>query len=471
MTRLTLVLLGCLWTLGCGPGVDPATLPAVPRVDISGYQPAVRAQLERALEHVDKKPASADANGELGKLYRVYRNLEAAEVLLRRARALAPRNVDWTYLHGEVLEQLADNQGALAAMDAVLAREPDNVPAQLRAARMRQALGDVQSAIARLSRLVTSAPDHGDVYTAYAQALMLDGKPQEAIRVWHDAIRQFGGYKTAHYSLAQLYRRQGDTERAAEHLWLFEVIGITDPPPVDSRLAQLFRLDQSDRALVRQAQAAKRAGDAARTVSLLEQAVALNPDNMEVRAALILAYTEQADFASAAAHGQAGSARDPHHAQLGLALGRMHLRQGKMDTAIEHLTNVVSRSPNHAAGLAWLGRVRMLRGDVAQAGADLRAAIAIEPGQKTARRFYAAWLGSHATPEQAIVELGGLAATPALDVPLILLARAQIQARAGSPGDAIKSLDRGVAIARLHKQERVVTKLVNQRQRLALAQP
>ena len=196
--RWAFALLSCLWLIGCGPGIDPASLPDVPTVDASTYQPAVRAQLERARFHFDKKPANADANGELGKLYRVYRDFDAAEVLLRRARALAPRRVDWAYLHGEVLEQLADNQGALEAMEAVLEREPNDAPAQLRAARMRLALGDVQGAIDALSTLVTSAPDLGDAYVAYAQALTVDGRSHEAVDVWSQAIERFGSFKAAH---------------------------------------------------------------------------------------------------------------------------------------------------------------------------------------------------------------------------------------------------------------------------------
>ncbi len=467
--RCALVLLLAIWVSGCAPKVDLTTLPDVPRVDVSGYQPAVRAQVEQARTQFEKQPANPAANGMLGKLYRVYRDFEAAEVLLRRARVLDPRNMEWTYLHGEALEQLADNQGALAAMNAVLAREPDDAPAQLRAARMRLALGDTQGAIAALETLVAAAPELGDAHVAYAQALTARGTAADAIAVWERAIEKFGSFKTAHYGLAQLYRRQGDTKRAADHLWLFEVVDTTDPPPLDPRLAQLFRLNQSDRAIVLAAQAVKRTGDKARTLALLEQALERNPQNLEARAALIMGYTEQSDFESALRHGQEGVRIDPHHAELGLALGRLELQQGELGSAITRLTNLVMRSPQHASGLAWLGRARLLRGDVAQAGVDLRAAIAVEPAHLAARRFYVAWLTAHATLAEAIAELGKLAETPARDVPLVLSSLAQMQVRAEQLDEAVKSLDRGVDIARLQQQERLVTKLVNQRQRLMMS--
>ena len=468
-TALFFVIL--LFACGCSPRVDEASLPSVPDVNIAGYQTAVRQQLEGARERFERKPLQAAANGNLAMLYRVYRNFDAAEALFARARTLAPRNADWAYYHGETLEQKAQNAEALAAIEAFLQREPDDVSGRLRAGRLHMLMNNSDEALARLEPLYAEAPQIGDVHVAYAQALTRVGRFDDAVAVWEQALEQHGNFKVGHYALAQLYRRRGDETRAQQQLWLFNTVPVEEPPAYDPRLARLFALNESDRALVLAAQAAKRKGDNVGALELLEQSLERAPANLETRASLVMGYAAESDFASAQRHIEEGLALDPKHVEFALAAARVRLQQGQLQAARAQLAELTQRSPKHADSRAWLARTMELGGANSEAGQTYADAFAIDPQNLATRRLYARWLLANRSPEAAAEVLQTMADTPARDEPVILSALAQVLAKLGRKQDALDALSRGIERAKWQEQSRLVARLENQRASLQLLSP
>ncbi|MFK8014916.1 MAG: tetratricopeptide repeat protein [Gammaproteobacteria bacterium] len=458
--------MGSSLLIACGPSVDMATLPVVPDVNIEEFEPAVREQVRAAREQLAQRPDSASVNGELGMMYRTYRRFDAARALFVRARALAPREEKWIYYHGELLENIGDTPGALKAVEAFLERNADDVPATLRRARLQTELGDAADALASLEKLRAKYPELGDVHVTYAKALTRLERYTDAAEVWEEALERFGSFRVAHYALGQLLRRLGDSRGAEQQLWLFDVATVAEPPHYDPLMQALFALNKSDRVLVRSAQAAKRKGDAQGALALLEKAIARNPQNMETRAGLVSGYTVESDFANATRHARSGLEIEPEHAALNLAFGRLLLQQGKLVEATSRFKRVVQRSPKLAEAHAWLGRAREISGDATAAGEAYRQAIALDSSQRTARRFYAAWLSANATPAQARAGLSALTQTPSRDVPQLLSALATLQVRGGDREGALVSLDRAIELARLMAQSKTVSKLANQRARL-----
>ncbi|MEO1574537.1 MAG: tetratricopeptide repeat protein [Pseudomonadota bacterium] len=457
MRKKTLLLTVALLLAACGPAVDPATLPDVPTVNTVNYQSGVRAQLDEAVAAFDAAPTSAKRNGHLGMLFRAYRDFDASTALFERASALAPRNLDWQYYYAESLEQQGRNDEALAAFQSVLTRAPSDVPSRLHAARMLLATGQVQEALTMALAAKEAQPRAGDAYVLVAEALTRAGRVDEAVMAWEEALSEFGGFRNGHYALAQLYRRVGRRTDAERQLWLFETTGRESPPAFDPRLVELFKLNVSDRALVRAAQAAKRRGEVEQALALLEQALERNPDNLETRASLVSGYTTQAQFDDAQRHADAGLAQDPDHVALGVAAARLALARGRSKDALAQLRQTVSRSPKHAEARAWLGRVHEIRGRKADAGRHYAAAVAIDPAQASARRLYMNWLVSNETPERVVDVLSSLVDTPSRDAPLAYLALAQGYARLGDRDAALAALDTGMERARwlgLSRQER-----------------
>lgn len=456
------------WLAGCGPAVDPATLPDVPTVNTQRYQPGVRAQLDQALAEFESAPTSARRNAELGMLFRVYRDFNAAEALLARATALAPRNPDWLYYYGEVLEQQGKNEAALDIFARLLERERNDIASRLHLSRMQLNAGRVDDALATASPVLESHPQVGDAHVLVAQCLSRSGRTDQAIAAWETALAQLGSFKNGHYALAQLYRRVGRRDDAERQLWLFEMTHQEAPPIYDPRMVELFKLNVSDRALVRAAQAAKARGETDEALALLESAIERNPDNLETRASLVSGYAAESRFADARRHAEAGLALDDNHVELGLAAARLALSEGRSGVALARLKSITERSPKHALVRAWLGRVHEVRGRKEAAGTHYAEAIAIDPSEATARRFYIQWLGSNASPETAVRALEALVITPSRDAPLAYLALAEGHLKLGDRAAALSALDAGIERAGWLGQAALARRLSNQRARLAV---
>ena len=459
-------LVGCAALLSllaaCQQPVDPTQLPSVPTVDTTNYQPAVRDQLDAARAGFDAAPLKAERNGQLAMLYRVYRRFDAAEALFARARVLAPRKLDWAYYHGESLEQLARYDDALAAFDAVAARDAADVAVRVRQARTMLALGRFEDVLSITQPLLRSHANLGDAHVLTAQALTRAGRIDDAIKAWQEALAQFGGFRVGHYGLSQLYRRQGRREDAERQLWLFETSRVEEPPAYDPRMVALFRLSVSDRSLVRAAQGAKARGEANEALDLLEQALQRHPANLETRVSLINGYAAEGRFDDAQRHVQAGLAQDPAHVELGLAVARLDLTQGRASAALERLESICERSPRHALARAWLGRVHDARGN-AEAGEHFARAVELDASQPDARRFYVNWLMRAATPAQAEAALAALSNVPSRDAPLTLLALAETRLKLGQRDAALAALDTGIERARWLGLTSQATRLSNRR--------
>lgn len=107
-------------------------------------------------------------------------------ILLDEGEAVRPRRLD--YLNeGMALERQGDLDGAVTSYQLALRDEPQNV---------------------RILQYI-------------AIALSKTGRHEEAIRHYRRALELDGGLVGAHYGLAFLLLRRGDTARAADHLRAF----------------------------------------------------------------------------------------------------------------------------------------------------------------------------------------------------------------------------------------------------------
>jgi len=460
-TWASLLLLGA-----CGPQWAPEDLPQLPDVDRSGYLEAVALQLDEAHAEVERKPVNAGANGRLGMLYRVYRDHEIAEIALRRARLLAPENVDWAYYHGEVLEQLADYEGSLAAMQQVLESEPDYSPASLRSGVLLTRLGRLDEATNVLETLLRSYSDDVGAHIALATIKERQGDLEGAAQSLRRALELAGDFGGGHYALSAVYRRQGREREADAHMFRFEASKAVSPPANDPRMVSLFRLNRSDKPLIGAAQVAKSRGDEQRALALLELAIERNPASPETRAALIAGYASNGEFARAGEHYREGIARSPGDAAILFSLGRLRLAEGRTSEAVEALTEVTVQTPQNALAWAWLGVSLERLGRSAAAGDAYTRALVADPRNLTARRFYAVWLLINAEPAVAAAELRRMALVSSVDSPRMWGYVANARFKDNDRPAAIASIDRGIEIAEYRGDRAAAAHLRRQRTEL-----
>jgi Flp pilus assembly protein TadD len=240
-TSAARALLCALATLGACSAQEPA-VPALPRVELAGYAPAVRAQIERAQARAAAAPEDALASGELGMILHAYGLFDAAAACYERARRYAPAEPRWAYYHGLVLAQRARSAEALAALLRSTALEPGARDPQLELARQLRAAGRLEEGRARLAALAFAHPDDPQVQMELGRTLSALGRHGEASAHLERALELAGDRGDVHHALALAYQGLGDEESAAAHRSAHEryasrpLIGVTALPAEVARL-------------------------------------------------------------------------------------------------------------------------------------------------------------------------------------------------------------------------------------------
>ena len=110
---------------------------------------------------LDEDPDHVDALNNLGLLIMARHRLEEAEAFLRRARVLDPANAGVLWNLASCLEQRNALDEAHEIVGELLMTAPDDVAANLIAARLERRLGNLESAAGRLQAVLAGTTDDG----------------------------------------------------------------------------------------------------------------------------------------------------------------------------------------------------------------------------------------------------------------------------------------------------------------------
>jgi tetratricopeptide (TPR) repeat protein len=144
-------------------------------------RPAVVRLLENRVE--EGHPASVLILDTLAQWHLYSYRLGEARACLERALALAPDSSQTLYLRGLVLEGLQDRGGAVEDYRKAIDANPHHREARQRLAECLLSLSQGREAAEQLTRLLEEDEDNADLKRALAQALRLEGKPEQAARV------------------------------------------------------------------------------------------------------------------------------------------------------------------------------------------------------------------------------------------------------------------------------------------------
>ncbi len=328
-------------------------LAAVPPIDVSAMEPAVREQIEAARRSLDAAPtlpaaAAAGVYGEAGKTFLLYALGGAAAPCFENAAALAPEDVRWTYYAGVLAQRVGDLE---------------------RAARHLRRAAALQSPFpAALYRL-------GEVE-------LLRGDLAAAERAFQGALAFPGTAAAARFGLGRVALQRGDARLAAEHL---EAVLLAQPQAaiVHAPLAAAYRrLGQLEKA--RAQAAAYGSGEVQYVDLLMSQLGSANAGNMRRIMAATEAYN-RGNYAGAAEEIRQAIAVDPGDVRSWMLLGRSQERLGDAAGAEQSYRRAVALDPNHFRARLSLGTMLAERGERGEAIEQLAAAVRLRPDLPDAR--------------------------------------------------------------------------------------
>ncbi|MEM7165174.1 MAG: sulfotransferase [Planctomycetota bacterium] len=120
----------------------------------------------------------------------------------------------------------------------------------------------------------------------------------------------------------------------------------------------------------------------------IQQAVCVEPTNVDALTALAEVLTDQGSLLEAEACLLAALQQDPSSWRLRLDLGQLALSLGKLNLAQHNLQSALESSPNNPQALGELGRLAAIRGDAETAHGFYRRALSCEPGVESEVTLY-----------------------------------------------------------------------------------
>lgn len=173
------------------------------------------------------QPDSARAHQMRGDSYAALRNTAAAEKEYREALRLRPNTPEIHFALGELHAASGQWEQAAAEYRAEFELQPGDAESAYRLGNALLQLGKIKDARATLDRANTLAPSMPETLFAMGKSAYLDGDTKAAEKAWLDLLgieKDSTLAGQAHFSLAALYRKQGDTAKAEASMREFQRI-------------------------------------------------------------------------------------------------------------------------------------------------------------------------------------------------------------------------------------------------------
>src|SRR5260221_1066218 len=207
-------MLTAVWVLvvcGCG---GSRSVPALPNVDASKFQPDVGKAVESALAEAKKYPSDPARTLRLCMILHAHEQYQAAGQCYARAHAIDPTGFAALYCWGHALAAEGAYAAAADRLRQALAVRPQSVPAQLKLAEVLTDSGNASESADLYKRILAKAPDEARAHFGLWRALGGDA----AVEEFRKSLELFPRYGAAQFALASTYRRRHDETKAQEIL-------------------------------------------------------------------------------------------------------------------------------------------------------------------------------------------------------------------------------------------------------------
>jgi tetratricopeptide (TPR) repeat protein len=424
---------------GAQPTVAPS-LPVLPQLNLEGFLPVVRQQIQRAYDGALAHPEDATVSGTLGMVFDAYEQYDAATIGYERARRLDPNDFRWVYLLGWVQAAQGRHEEAARTLADALRLRPDDLPATLKRAGSLLAIGELEEAAAIYQRVIQVAPTRADAFYGLGRVAAARGDWTSAVTAYQQACDRFAPYGPAHYALSNALRKLGRDADAQRQLRLYEQDGMAVPPQDDPLRRDVEALNLGSVAHIRRGAELEQAGRLEDAIEEQLAAVRVDPQAVQAHVNLISLYGRLARYEDASAHYRAALALDPSQADIHYNYGVLLLHQQNETTAADAFLEALRLNPHHAGAHSNLGAIYVNRGLTAEAAQQFNAVLAERPTDRLAH-FNLGRLAAHDEHyEEAIQHLTQTLEPDDASTPRYLYALGATYARAGRTTDALTYL-------------------------------
>ncbi|HET6373511.1 MAG TPA: tetratricopeptide repeat protein [Candidatus Polarisedimenticolia bacterium] len=408
----------------------------MPEVDLSTLPEATREKALAAQYRASQSPEDPNAVGELGMRYFAHAFPAAAAACLERAAALDPKSFKWIYYTGLAYERANETASAVRALEKAIEMDGAYGPALVKLGNLVLET-DTRRAADLFTRAIKLNQGDAAAHLGLGRCARLQGRTQEALSHYMDALERVPDYAEAHYAVAMILASTGDKAGAQEHLRRHAAGG--EPPlAADPLRAELVQIGESSFALRRDAARLAKSGRMDEAEGLLERAIQTDvsgvtahrhlgillakqgrfeqaaaefrlalkadPADIEAKTVLGLALTEMGESQEAERLFREVLERHPDDAEANVHLGRLLSAKGLKEEALDHLRRGVSSQPSNALFQYTLGESLAIAGNDTEAMEHLRKSVALQPERARAHYLLGLLLAKDGRMDEASAE-------------------------------------------------------------------
>lgn len=415
-----------------------AALPALPRLSMEKFLPAVREQVEKAYQAASAGPQDAAANGKLGMVLHAHDQYEAAAVCYQRAHLLQPDSFQWLYYLGSVQAAQGQNDEAAANLRQALRLDAEYLPAQLKLAESLLASGDVEGSGKLYETIARKQPDSALAHYGVGRVYAARGDFAAASESYRKACELFPAYGAAHYALALAYRNLGEKDKSQEHFRIYDKNKTTMPPTADRLSAAVRELNVGGVSLIRQGVELERAGQVEQAAAAHEKALEIDPQLVQAHLNLISLYARLGRVEKAEQHYQAAVKLNPNQAEAHYNYGVLLFGQRKLREAGQMFERALEINPFHPEAHNNLAYLLEQQGRLQEAMRHYRLAIENKPDYRLAHFHLGRMLVNRKNYSEGIEHLLRTLAPEDENTPGYLYAVASAYARSGDRETALR---------------------------------
>ncbi|MEL7041620.1 MAG: sulfotransferase [Pseudomonadota bacterium] len=296
--------------------------------------------------------------------------------------------------HAQSAVQAGRFQTALTVTQELLDAAPEDPEALYIAAVAARYLKRFDMAQQHLDDLKTVRPEYGRAFQEEAHLLRTIGAPERALQSFALATRYNPALTASWQAQVDLNRTRGDTE-AADHA-MAQLARVKALPrellAVTNHLyeGRILRAEEIVRAFLQKhpeniegmrllADIGARLGVLEDADFLLETAIALDPENLQLRIDYIQVLRKRQNFAAALTQAKALLARDPERPVFLSLFAIESMQAGAYETALEAFDRVLNQVPGDPATLTSRGHALKTYGRTEKAIASYQAALQADP--------------------------------------------------------------------------------------------
>ena len=294
--------------------------------------------------------------------YKDGRNAEAIK-MLEEAAGIALNSFKAYYYLGLALKADRQYQRAIEPLQIAIELDPVNLAARVALGDCYLRRGDPPEALAEYHRALSLQADYAPAYDGLGRAAEAAGESEKAIEHYRKAIELNPGFPDAALNLGDLLLREGRITEAIQ-LFLTAIRVRPDFAAAYNRLGVAYSRQRFNN----------------EAIAALRQAEVLEKGNPWHAVTISGIFTDLGSFVQAQRELDQALAKDPDYLDLYLARARLKRRQGDLAGAQEEVKAGLARETEDARGMAQLTEMQTSLTEESRKLAELSVMLGARPG-------------------------------------------------------------------------------------------